>query len=246
MWIGRSPMRPVKRDRSCCAPPWRPDVRRLEYGDLVPYYKLNEKICDVNPAPTTAKEKVFYEGAEAAGFDLIDQLNVTDGGYRPQPNAVSLPDEKLADPDYDGPYTYPEVEGDTLVADHYQGAPTSLEAPVREKSRKSSNVSYVPRALDTGNVTIRPNTFVTNIKTKSGWFSDPEATGVEYRDTWTGETGEIDADVVVMAAGCIETPRLWLNSDLPDNEWVGKGLTTHWFDFVSATVDPETLEDLIG
>lgn len=216
----------------------------IDYDELVPYYQLNEEICDVHPAPTTAKEEVFYTGAENAGLDLIDQLNVTDSGYRPQPNAVSPPDDKLRG-NYDGPYTYPEVEGDTLAADHYQGAPTPLEAPVEEKARKSSNVSFVPRALETGHVTIRPNTFVTDVKTETA-LGDPVATGVEYRDTWSGETGEIDADVVVMAAGCVETPRLWLNSDLPDNEWVGKGLTTHWFDWVVGAFDGDTLEEITG
>ncbi|APX97899.1 GMC oxidoreductase [Natronorubrum daqingense] len=219
----------------------------IDYEELVPYYQQNEDICDVHPAPTTAKEEVFYEGAANAGIELIDQLNVVDAGYRPQPNAVTPPDETIQDDGYDGPFTYPDVEGDTLAGDHYQGAPTPLEAPVSEKSRKSSNVSYVPRALETGNVTIRPNTFVTNVTTDSaGWAGDPEATGVEYRDTWTGETGEIEADVVVMAAGCIETPRLWLNSDLPDNGTVGTGLTTHWFDFVTGVFDEETIEEVTG
>ncbi len=73
-----------------------------------------------------------------------------------------------------------------------------------------------------------------------------EATGVEYRDTWSGEIGSIDADAVVMAAGCVETPRLWLNSGLPDNGWVGAGLTTHWFDFVVGSFDGDTFEELTG
>ncbi|PGF18233.1 hypothetical protein CP556_04890 [Natrinema sp. CBA1119] len=217
----------------------------IDYEELVPYYQVNEEICDVHPAPTTAKEAVFFEGAKEAGHDLLDQLNVTEAGYRPQPNAVSQPDERLRDPDYDGPFTYPHVEGDTLAGDHYQGAPTPLEAPVAEKSRKSSNVSFVPRALETSNVTIRPNTFVTNVRTQS-FAGSLEAIGVEYRDTWSGETGSIDADAVVMAAGCIETPRLWLNSGLPDNGWVGAGLTTHWFDFVVGSFDSDTLEELTG
>jgi choline dehydrogenase-like flavoprotein len=75
---------------------------------------------------------------------------------------------------------------------------------------------------------------------------DLVATGVEYRDTWRGETERIEADIVVLAAGAIETPRLWLNSDLPDGEWVGRGLTTHWFDWVVGFFEEETLEEIIG
>jgi choline dehydrogenase-like flavoprotein len=44
-------------------------------------------------------------------------------------------------------------------------------------------------------------------------------------------TGE--AKVVVLAGGPIETPRLWLNSGLPNaNDQVGRGLTDHYLDFV--------------
>ena len=41
--------------------------------------------------------------------------------------------------------------------------------------------------------------------------------------------------MVVLAAGAIETPRLWLNSKLPNpNDQVGRGLTDHYLDFVVA------------
>ncbi|MFC6962440.1 GMC family oxidoreductase N-terminal domain-containing protein [Halocatena marina] len=112
-------------------------------------------------------------------------------------------------------------------------------------------MSWVPRALDVnndpnlGNVAIRPNTFVTNINATEGWGA-MEATGVEFRDTWAGKTGTISADVVVLAAGCIESPRLWLNSDLPNDGWVGKGLTTHWFDWIVGVYPEETLEEITG
>ncbi|WP_228546449.1 GMC family oxidoreductase N-terminal domain-containing protein [Halegenticoccus tardaugens] len=218
----------------------------IDYADLVPYYQLIEEEAPVLPAPTTDKEALFYHGAEEAGYGLLDQKNVTDEGYRPQPNAIAHPDEKLrVENNYEGDFTYPDVEGSTLSGYHFQGGSLPLEAPVREKARKSSNVSWVPRALDTGNVTIRPNTYVTNVETE-GILGTPTATGVEYRDTWTGETGTIDAEVVVAAGGCIETPRLWLNSDLPENEWVGKGLTTHWFDWVVGVFDEDAIRDAVG
>jgi choline dehydrogenase-like flavoprotein len=36
-----------------------------------------------------------------------------------------------------------------------------------------------------------------------------------------------------MSAGCTEDPRLWLNSGLPNpNDWVGRGYTDHFFDWV--------------
>ena len=48
-----------------------------------------------------------------------------------------------------------------------------------------------------------------------------------------GPTTTEEAKVVVLAAGPIETPRLWLNSGLPNpNDQVGRGLTDHYLDFV--------------
>jgi Choline dehydrogenase and related flavoproteins len=52
--------------------------------------------------------------------------------------------------------------------------------------------------------------------------------------------------VVVLAAGAIETPRLWLNSGLPDDGQVGRGLTTHWFDWVVGFFETETVESVTG
>lgn len=223
----------------------------IDYEEMVPYYQFNERITNVQQAPATAKEDVFFEGAERAGYDLIDTLNVTETGYRPQPNAIDEPPEYL-DSEYDGSFSYDDgFRGDALVGDVFQGGPTPKDAPVREKSRKSSNVSWVPRALDTnenpdvGNVAIRPNTFVTNINAASG-RGTLEATGVDFRDTWSGKEGTIPTDVVVLAAGCIESPRLWLNSELPNDGWVGKGLTTHWFDWVVGVYPDDVLEEITG
>jgi choline dehydrogenase-like flavoprotein len=221
----------------------------IDYAEMVPYYRLNEEITSTQQAPMTAREEVFIEGAKNAGYPLVDDLNVTETGWRPQPNAIDAPPEYL-DSDYGGSFSYDDgFRGDALVGDHFQGSSTPVDAPVREKARKSSNVGYVPRALDTnenpdqGNVAIRPNTYVTNINTQEG-AGTLEATGVEIRDTWSGSTETIEADTVVLGAGCIESPRLWLNSDLPDDGWVGKGLTTHWFDWVVGVYDDETVAEI--
>lgn len=216
----------------------------LAYADLVPYYRFLEDWLPVAPAPTTAKEDLYYQGAEAAGYDLLDVKNVTDPGFRPQPNAIQQPDDRLRG-DYDGDFTYPELRGDTLAGHQLQGAPTPLEAPVTEKARRSTNVSFVPSALDTGHVTVRPNAFVTDVLLDEPGGT-PEARGVVYRDTWRDTSVSVTADVVVLAAGCIETPRLWLNADLPANDWVGRGMTTHYFDLIVGVFDEGVLEDRLG
>jgi len=219
----------------------------IDYADLVPYYQEIEEMCEVAPAPVTAKEELFFQGADAAGWDLLDVKNVTEPGYRPQPNAIKQPDEKLhVDSDYDGDFTYPEVEGDTLALGNIAGNPHPRGAPFEEKAKRASNVSFVPPALRTGNVTIRPNAFVTDIETDTWFGDDPSATGVEFRDTWSGETESVDAEVVVLAAGAIETPRLWKNSDLPENDWVGSGMTIHFGDNVMGLFDGDDLAGRLG
>src|SRR5262249_62301308 len=60
-----------------------------------------------------------------------------------------------------------------------------------------------------------------------------QANGVPGRDRTAGDLTAETAKVVVLSAGCIESPRLWLNSGLPNpNDWVGRGLTDHHFDLV--------------
>ncbi|WP_255150632.1 GMC family oxidoreductase N-terminal domain-containing protein [Halorarius halobius] len=202
------------------------------YDDLVPYYEEVEAMTGVAPAPVTAKEELFFQGAEEQGWDLLDKKNVDEPGYRPQPNAIKQPSEKLhVDADYEGAVEYPDVEGHTMALGEISGNPFPEGAPYEEKAKQSANISFVPAAMETGNVTVRPNAFVTDVHTDSV-LGTPEATGVTFRDTWDGSTERVDAEVVVLSAGSIETPRLWLNSDLPNNEHVGKGLTIHFGDNV--------------
>ncbi|UPM44690.1 GMC family oxidoreductase N-terminal domain-containing protein [Halocatena salina] len=217
------------------------------YEDLIPYYQRIEEMTEVSPAPVTAKEELFFRGAEAAGWELIDGKNVTRPGYRPQPNAIRQPDEALhVSADYQGDFTYPEVTGDTLALAEITGNPHPIDAPFEEKAKRASNVAFIPQALRTGNVTIRPNAFVTDVLTETPLGDTPTARGVAFRDTWSGETQRAIADTVVLAAGAVETPRLWLNADLPRNEWIGKGLTLHFGDSVMGLWKEDVLNDRIG
>jgi choline dehydrogenase-like flavoprotein len=232
-------------------PHW-PD--EISYADLIPYYEAVEELVEVAPAPVTAKEDLFFQGclsaerpdADETGWDLLDVKNVTEPGWRPQPNAVKQPDEKLfVDSDYDGDFTYPDVEGSTLASAFIAGNPHPIGAPFEEKAKRATNVSFVPLAMETGNVTIRPNAFAVDVTTNGG-SGDPEATGVTFRDTWSGGTETATADVVVLAAGAIETPRLWLNAGLPDNGWVGKGMTLHYGDSLQGIWAEGELEERLG
>jgi hypothetical protein len=120
------------------------------------------------------------------------------------------------------------------------------EQPEGTHPLRSTNISYVPLALETGNVAIRPNIFITKILTHYDSCGCLQAHGVIIRDTWTGEIGELHGKIIVMATGAIETPRLWINSGLPDNPWVGRGLVNHYFDYVFGLFDREDIQRIVG
>jgi len=215
----------------------------ISYNELIPYYEKVEDTLPIDFSPTTSKEELFYYGAKKAGFSLIPTLDVTSPGYRPQPIAILPPNERLTDPNY----TLEELswmEGCTLRGHCVNGCTTGPS--VEKIAKRSTNVSYVPLALQTGNVAIRPNAYTTKIMTEMHPVEGIRATGVQFRDTWTGETGELRAKVIVLAAGCIESPRLWLNSGLPDNPWVGRGITNHYFDWVTGIFEEKDLMRILG
>ena len=112
-------------------------------------------------------------------------------------------------------------------------------APLEKKAKRSPNVTYVPAAIATGRCEIRPGAFVTKVLTEKG-----RAVGVKWRDAG-GEEQEASAKVVVLAGGSIETPRLWLNSELPNsNDTVGRWFTHHLQDTVTGIFDRELNQDV--
>lgn len=215
----------------------------ISYRELIPYYEKAEAELPVEFAPTTSKEELYYFGAKKAGWSLLPSLNITRAGFRPQPNAILPPNSQLTNTEY-SEFQLSWMEGCTLAGHCINGCP---HGPSVDKiAKRSTNVSYVPLALATGNVEIMPNTFTTQIITENHFKEGTRAVGVKVRNTWTGENQELFADCIVMAAGGIESPRLWLNSQLPSNEWVGKGLTNHNMDMVTGIFNSNDLKSILG
>ncbi|TCL54838.1 choline dehydrogenase-like flavoprotein [Kineothrix alysoides] len=214
----------------------------ISYNELVPYYERVEAALPVIDSRPTAKENLFYYGAKQANWNELTGQNITQPGYRPQPNAILLHGEEANIPDYDK-----ERDGDygcTLRGHCVNGC--HIGPKVQAVAKRSTFASYIPWALYSGNVQVRPNAFVTQILTEEDSEKVQHAVGVIYKDSWTGEVFEQRADVVVMAGGAIETPRLWLNSGLPHNPWVGRGLVNHWMDSVTGIFDEEVLMEILG
>ncbi|MNO33114.1 6'''-hydroxyparomomycin C oxidase [compost metagenome] len=219
------------------------NVWPISYAELIPYYEKVEATLPVNFSPTTPKEELFYYGVKKAGWRLNPTLDVVSPGFRPNPNAILPPNAELMNPCYSLEQLN-EMEGCNLQGHCMNGC--TAGPSVDRIAKRGTLVSYVPLALKTGNVSIRPNSFTTKILTDHDPQGGLRATGVRFRDTWTGETGELTARAVVMAAGCIESPRLWLNSSLPYNSWVGRGLTNHCFDWVGGVFDEQDLMSIMG
>lgn len=214
----------------------------ISYDELIPYYEKVEATLPVHPAPITAKEELFYYGARKAGWQYKSEREYTTPGYRNTPNAILPPNPLLNDPNFD--FQNNRSVGCTLRGHCVNGC--HIGPTVDGVAKRSTLVSYMPLALSTGNVVVRPNTFVTRVLTEEDSTEGLRATGVITRDTWTGEINEFRARVIVMSAGAVETPRLWLNSALPENPWVGKGLTNHWFDSVTGIFDEKAIMNVLG
>lgn len=211
------------------------DAWPLSWADLVPWYERVEEFLPVSLVEDLAtKDALFAAGCEAVGLKRSETKEVREEMWRPCHNAI-LPIAKMTP---GGSLRHPDVRGCTMCGHCLEGCPHPAGAPIEEKAKRATNVSYVPAAVATGNCTIFPNAFATKILFESGNGRGARAVGVRWRDTKTGEERESTAEVVVLAGGSIESPRLWLNSGLPNtHDAVGRYLTTHLQDFVTGIFD---------
>jgi choline dehydrogenase-like flavoprotein len=89
-------------------------------------------------------------------------------------------------------------------------------------------------------ITLIADAFATRVHTETRG-GQLVASAVTFRIGATGERRTEAAQVIVLAAGTTESPRLWLNSGLPNpNDWVGRGYTDHYFDLVVGLFDKDT------
>ena len=107
--------------------------------------------------------------------------------------------------------------------------------------------TVIPRALKTGNCTLRTECVAKEILTNGqGWV-----TGVAYFDE-RGRLQEQPADLVVVSASATETPRLLLNSRsrlFPNGlgnryDWVGRNLQGHAYSGAYGLMETDTYDDL--
>ena len=123
------------------------------------------------------------------------------------------------------PYAFPMA----INSQHHDGRPgcndcgqcSGYGCPI---NARLGALAVLRRALATGRVTVRANTFAHRVR-----FRNHKATGVQWIGP-RGRRGHDSADLVVLAASAIETARLAWLSELPDpHDRIGRDMMFHNF-----------------
>jgi choline dehydrogenase-like flavoprotein len=217
------------------------------YRHLIPYYEWVEHTLPVQTAAMGTKEQTFLDGAAKLGLPVQKSKDVHRATHRPQENAILQPHGTAGRTGDAEKLRYPQARGCTFCGFCFQGCYEPRGAPRNLTAKRSTDNSYVPMALTADAwhsggkaATLIADAFVTKIEfDQSG--GETVARAVTWRDTNTGDSQTEEGSVIVMAGGCTENPRLWLNSGLPNpNDWVGRGMTDHAFDFITGEFDRYT------
>ncbi|GAB3500926.1 GMC family oxidoreductase N-terminal domain-containing protein [Amycolatopsis cihanbeyliensis] len=219
----------------------------FSYGEMVPYFEWVEATAPVMTAAMGAKEQTFFRGCETLGLPVQTTKTTLGPSYRPQENAVLQPGGNAGRTTDRNLLTYPQATGCTHCGYCFQGCMRPIGAPRNQFAKRSTDNSYVPMALTADAwasggrpVELIADAYVTRIHAESRGGA-LTATGVTWRENESGAEHREQAKVVVMAGGCTENPRLWFNSGLPNpNDWVGRGYTDHFFDWVVGSMDDYT------
>ena len=100
-------------------------------------------------------------------------------------------------------------------------------------AKQSALVSYLPRAERSG-ARVLPNTQVTRVRVEAGAVTGVDALRMDPATREPLGEIRIDAPLVLLAAGVLETPALLLRSGLAGDGAVGRGLQLHSSAAVSA------------
>jgi choline dehydrogenase-like flavoprotein len=197
----------------------------ISYEDLAPYYDINDAEVGISgvpgdpaypPRPNAPRQRPVAPGK--LGLKFASGLDKLGWHWWPSDNGIIT-----------------EGRDGRLPCN---GCGNCLSGCPRG-SLAGMNVTLLPKALANG-LDLRTNARVSKIVTAGG-----RATGAEYIDRLTGATHFVSAQIVVVAASGIGTPRLLLMSDQkghPDglangNGLVGTHLMHHSFAFVDCWFD---------
>jgi choline dehydrogenase-like flavoprotein len=219
----------------------------FSYRKLVPYYEWVEHTLPVQTAPIGTKEDVWLTGASRLGVPFAGSKDALGDQYRPQENAILQPHGNAGKTSDPNKLVFPKARGCTFCGYCFQGCYEPRHAPRNLRAKRSTDNSYIPMALTANHwkkggkaATLLTDAFATKVGTVQEGGAQVART-VTWRVGASGQSFTEEAKVVVMAGGCTENPRLWLNSGLPNpNDWVGRGYTDHYFDWLIGKFDKYT------
>jgi choline dehydrogenase-like flavoprotein len=215
----------------------------FSYRSFIPYYEWVEHTLPVQTAAMGTKEEVFLRAAARSGLPVQTRKDISRDSHRPQENAILQPHGTAGRTSDPRELRFPKARGCTFCGFCLQGCYDPPSSPRNLRAKRSTDNSYVPMMLTADlwrrggkAATLIADAFVTRIHTAQE-RGRTVARAVTWRDTRSGAMHTEEARVVVMAGGCTENPRLWLNSGLPNpNDWVGRGYTDHYLDWVIGTL----------
>jgi choline dehydrogenase-like flavoprotein len=180
----------------------------LEYAELEPFYAKVEKMIGV----------AGLEGANPFAAWRSSPFPMPPGAPMYGATVSGAAAERLGYHPYPAPTAANSVEYDGRPACNNCGFCAFFACPIHAKG---DPVAMLQRALLTGNAEIKPESFVSKIRTKGN-----KATGVDYIGP-DGVERQMDARHVVLAAGAVETPRLLLLSGF-SHDVIGRYLMVHF------------------
>ena len=215
----------------------------FSYKNFRRYYEWVEATLPVQTAAIGTKEEAFLDAAARTGLPVQKSKDITRNAHRPQENAILQPHGTAGRTGDRRRLHFPRARGCTFCGFCEQGCFEPLGAPRNLTAKRSVDNSYIPMALTADRwqrggraAKLIAGAFVTRIDADTSGGTTT-ARGVTWRDVATDTEHSERAKVVVMAGGCLENPRLWLKSGLPNpNGWVGRGLTDHSLDLVLAVL----------
>ena len=217
----------------------------LTYDDLAPFYDEVEARLGVQgdrsrmPARTLAQAPRAHEFAMPPNPPMYGGTLLAEGAARLGYHAYPFPMAINSQPHHGRP------------ACNSCGFCSGFGCPIN--ARGGASVSFLHRALRLG-ARLKSRCFVYRIRRSR---DGKRATGVSYLDR-QGRRRHVSADVVILAASAMETPRLMLLSGIPDpSGQLGRNLMFHFFTLgVAAFAEPVdawrgpsttfTLDDFVG
>jgi choline dehydrogenase-like flavoprotein len=187
----------------------------FSYADLAPYYDAVEVLIgvagDADALPDVTKRHAprARPFPMPAGVDMRSSLLLADGARR------------------SGLHPYPFMAAINSVT--YDGRPACIHCghcsgfgcPIHDRG---SALVPLRHALQTGRTELRAETAVLRVV-----HDGRRASGVVVEET-SGKRTTLGADLVVLAAGAVDTSRLAVLSDLPDRSGLlGRAVMFHWF-----------------